>query len=67
MLTYYLPLIGGFVSTLTSYLVTFLSAILSLPLTIGTIGLAWLYYRPIKGLVLTSIAVVAGWGCYHFI
>ena len=66
-LTYYLPLVGGFISTLTGYIMTLLSGLLSLPLTLGTIGLAWMYYRPIKGIIYLSAATITGFGCYRYI
>ncbi|CAD8108055.1 unnamed protein product [Paramecium sonneborni] len=66
-LLYYIPLLGGFLSKLTGILLAILSGMLSLPLTLGTIGIAWLYYRPIKGLIYSSMAIISGVACHRFI
>ncbi|CAK57641.1 unnamed protein product (macronuclear) [Paramecium tetraurelia] len=66
-LLYYIPLLGGFLSKLTGIVLAFLSGMISMPLTLGTIGIAWLYYRPIKGLIYSSMAVISGVACYRYI
>ncbi|CAD8175563.1 unnamed protein product [Paramecium pentaurelia] len=66
-LLYYIPLLGGFLSKLTGILLAILSGMISMPLTLGTIGISWLYYRPIKGLIYSSMAIISGVACYRFI
>ena len=50
----FIPILGSIAETGTG----FISFLVALPLTLGTIALAWLAYRPLLGLPLLILAVV---------
>lgn len=51
----WIPLIGWGLTHIASFIVWLFSFVFSVTFTALTIGLAWLYYRPLYGVVMLSI------------
>lgn len=54
----WIPLIGYMMAHGFSFIVAIFALILSITLSALTIGLAWLYYRPLLGLALLSVVAI---------
>lgn len=52
----YIPFIGNFLSAISSFIFAITSLLLSIVISTFTIGIAWIFYNPMKGLVLFAIA-----------
>lgn len=55
----YVPIFGWLLSYSLNWAITVTAFLVSLAAATVTVGLAWLYYRPVYGVVLLSIASVA--------
>jgi hypothetical protein len=52
---YWIPLVGWLMAKGVSFIVSVFALVFSITFTSLTIGLAWLYYRPLYGVILLSI------------
>ena len=57
----YIPLVGGLLSGIVGFVIFLAAVLISIPLWILTVSIAWLVYHPKVGLILLGIGlVVAG-------
>jgi hypothetical protein len=52
----YIPLVGGIVGGVVGFAVFLAAMLLCLPLFLATVSIAWLFYRPLIGLILVVIS-----------
>jgi len=52
----YIPFLGNFLSAISAFIFAITSLLLSIVFSTFTIGIAWVFYNPMKGLVLFAIA-----------
>ncbi len=50
-----------FLASVAGFAIAVVALALTLPLALGTIGLAWLFYRPIMGLILLTIGIAGSY------
>ena len=50
-----------FLAEVAGFAIGIVAAALALPIGLGTIGIAWLFYRPVIGIVVLVVGVVLGW------
>ncbi|MBI1211693.1 MAG: hypothetical protein GC190_09540 [Alphaproteobacteria bacterium] len=55
-----------FLANVAGFAIAVVAAALALPLSLGTIGLAWLFYRPLIGLGAVVVGIAAGWALVRY-
>jgi hypothetical protein len=50
-----------FLADVAGLAIGIVAAALALPIGLGTVGIAWLFYRPIIGIAVLAIGIVLGW------
>lgn len=55
-----------FLASVAGFAIAVVALALTLPIGLGTIGVAWLFYRPVIGLVLLAVGIAAGYGLVRF-
>jgi hypothetical protein len=54
----WIPLVGWLVAHGVSFVILIFSLVFSTTFAAMTIGLAWIYYRPVKGIIFFSIVII---------
>jgi hypothetical protein len=55
-----------FLANVAGFAIAIVAAALALPLGLGTIGIAWLFYRPIIGIAVLIVGIAAGWALIRY-
>jgi len=55
-----------FLANVAGFAIGVVAAGLALPIGLGTIGVAWLFYRPFIGIVVLMVGIVAGWALVRY-
>jgi hypothetical protein len=55
-----------FLANVAGFAIAIVGLALALPLGLGTIGVAWLYYRPIVGIIMLVVSIAASWALVRY-
>ena len=55
-----------FLANVAGFAVAIVAAALALPIGLGTIGIAWLFYRPIIGIAVLVVGIAAGYALVRY-
>ena len=55
-----------FLANVAGFAIAIVAAALALPIGLGTIGVAWLFYRPSIGIAVLIVGIAAGWALVRY-